>query len=75
MTNGIPKLWSSDILIIFGGTRRTGNYFAWDNPFFFTLFPPHFFCFEVSLRKERGLGMPPTALDKWLKNMMMTVVC
>ena len=22
MTNGIPKLWNSDILIIFGGTRR-----------------------------------------------------
>jgi hypothetical protein len=45
MTNGIPKLWNSDILITFRGTLRSGNYFAWDNPFFFQLFSPHFFCF------------------------------
>ena len=52
MTNGIPKLWNSNILVIFGGTRRDTTYCVWDNLFFPHFFFPIFFCFEVSL-KER----------------------
>jgi hypothetical protein len=52
MTNGIPE---SQIVFV-------NAFFSWFKLFLSTLF----FC-EVSRRKERGLGMPPTSLDKWLK--------
>ena len=42
MPNGILKLWNSNILIIFGGTRRTPELFS-VGQFFFSLFFPTFF--------------------------------
>jgi hypothetical protein len=61
MTNGIPKLWNSDSLIIFGGTRKAGNYFGWDNPFLPHFFSP-FFILEAEERERFR-----NELDKWLK--------
>jgi hypothetical protein len=43
---GNPKLWDSNILIIFGRTPRTQNYFIWD---FFGIF----FFMKCRVKEER----------------------
>ena len=62
---GFRNYGTSVFWLFLVGLGDPSKYFTWDISFF--VFVNTFFFCEVSWRKERGLGMTHTSLDKWLK--------